>query len=623
MDIRPLQTIRSAAPIICLILSSFITYVVYRGEVAVRPITIFIPLWDWMYSITGLVLASVSCCLSAIFIVRTRRTLLPDSKTLWLTMLLAAAWCLFFNPYAKDTMAQLPLCIMFVLACVYLGIAVFRVASYGIWFFVILLSLIQYGADSQGLLLSWTNLMQVFSTTWGDARPYLSAYNVSLILGAIAVSFGAYHVMYRVIRKNTSLSSCFFTGAFLLVSFFVCVKPLQRHLATGSRYIWPIGTSEVLLSNSGRAIMNLARVNKMLKFLPERSAAQAHSDIDFSDKDKPIFILHIGESVRNDHMSLFGYERKTTPFLDSLEQLVSFSDCTSSATSTDKALMVLLTNGRRDFITTKDERYYPSSPSLGDFFDECHFRCSTYWVVDTITGPPRSFCTQEAKFFTRSIPDNYEYTGIFAEAQLPQIFHTLDSSSDRPQFLLVMNRGSHAYFDGFNQEDPPFKPVRIPQPHDEPLTNPEHAENFRNAYDNTIHYTDQYIKKLFEHLQGRPFLYIYVSDHGEYVGDEGYFVRGNAPYSVYYKCKACIVPFLVYASPEMENLHPHFKESLAQIRKHQHMSIGHEHLFHTVLGFFGIQTPYYNPELDLCNEKVMPYTGPHPSRDGASAESAH
>ena len=43
------------------------------------------------------------------------------------------------------------------------------------------------------------------------------------------------------------------------------------------------------------------------------------------------------------------------------------------------------------------------------------------------------------------------------------------------------------------------------------------------------------------------------------------------------------------------------------------MQIGHEHYFHTLLGLVGLQTPYYNAELDLCSPSAKPYDGPAPT----------
>lgn len=621
MSISPasINTLCSITPIFCLVLAQIITYLAHCSEVAHRPVKMQIPLCDWMYSFTGLLISCICCALSAYYIFRKKRSFLPKSRTLWLSIFIAAIWSVLFNPFPMDTLTQLPISVLFIMAWVYISIAVFRAASYAIWVIILILSLIQYAAHSQGLILDYVNMMQIFSTSWEDARPYLSTYNIVLMSGAVILSVGGYHIMYRTVRKSNSLSSIAFTGSLFLVLFFVCVKPLQHHLNPGLKYIWPIGNTEALINDSGRAIINLARVNKMMRFLPPQGTSQASTLLHYQQSEKPIVILHIGESVRSDHMSLYGYSRLTTPFLDSLANLVVFRDCISAESTTDRALMVMLTNGRRDFIGTQDKRFYPTSPAIAEFFADCHFNCASFWGPGILTGPQHAFFTKEVEFFTRSIPDNYEHLGHKGKVQLPQIKDFIDKT-DAPLFLMLNNRGSHLNFDAFEQDKAPFRPVRIPQPHDEPLTNPEHADNFRNAYDNTIHYTDEYIKELFSLLAGKPFLYVYVSDHGEYVGDEGYFGRGTAPRSIYHKSYACQVPFLVYASPELENLHPHFKEAMSQLRRHQQLSVGHEHLFHTLLGFFNIKTPYYMPELDLCRNDVHPYTGPHPSRNGKSAD---
>ncbi len=42
------------------------------------------------------------------------------------------------------------------------------------------------------------------------------------------------------------------------------------------------------------------------------------------------------------------------------------------------------------------------------------------------------------------------------------------------------------------------------------------------------------------------------------------------------------------------------------------MTVGQEHVFHTLLGLFGVQTPWYNPLLDLTRPGALPYSGPRP-----------
>ena len=100
------------------------------------------------------------------------------------------------------------------------------------------------------------------------------------------------------------------------------------------------------------------------------------------------------------------------------------------------------------------------------------------------------------------------------------------------------------------------------------------------------------------------------------MGDHGYWQRSQVPFSQFHQHEPSKVPFIIYASPELEAAHPHFKTALEQLRKNQHISTAHEHVFHTILGIMSIETPYYDQKLDLSTDAVAPYTGPHPARGG-------
>lgn len=73
-----------------------------------------------------------------------------------------------------------------------------------------------------------------------------------------------------------------------------------------------------------------------------------------------------------------------------------------------------------------------------------------------------------------------------------------------------------------------------------------------------------------------------------------------------------MVGMFVICSPEFRQMHPHFAEAVQQLRAHSDMLVGHEHVFHTLLGLIGIRSPYYDSSLDLCSPDARPYEGPHP-----------
>lgn len=264
---------------------------------------------------------------------------------------------------------------------------------------------------------------------------------------------------------------------------------------------------------------------------------------------------------------------------------------------------------------TKDKRYLSSSASLLDFFSACGFRCSSFLYGDMLSAQADGLFDKELRLLLRCSKENYIIDGK-AWNQIPAVNEHVEGHPGENLCILLNNFGSHAFFEEYDTSCAPFVPTRPTTPDDEPETSPEDAEIFTNAYDNTICYTDEYIRRLLESLKGRPYLYVYMSDHGEYVGQGGYWLRGKTPHDAFYKTSVCQVAFFIIASPEFEALHPHFKEAMDEVRKHQSMSVAHEHLFHTVLGIMGIKTPYYDATLDLSNPQVQPYTGPHPSRGG-------
>lgn len=610
------QTYHSLIFICFLAIIQIIPFWAYHNVEAHYSITLF-SFWNWIYSPIAICVSLGSLGIFAIIAHVTKSPVFPCFRTLLFSALLTFAWVIFLNPYISETFPQLPISVLFVLGAVYVSIALFRVLSYPIWISILLLSLIQYAAIHEGILLNYANLMQVFTASWEDARLYLTLTNIFLLIASLFLSVAAYHLMYRMIRRNTSLVTIGHTGSLLILLFFLCLKPLQGHLAPGRELIWPLGNTAMLSSESARAVIHILRIARVMNAQPPKGTTQAQSTFITPDENI-ICVLHLGESARADHWSLNGYPRQTTPFLESLETLVSFPDCISSASATDRAFPVMLTNARRDFLNTGLSTSLPNSPPIADFFEACHFTCASFWGRGVLHGSPHSLFTREALYLTRSMIHNVDHDDACPEEQLSQISEFVSSHANKPLFLMINNRGSHAYFDLYDHDNPPFTPVHIPSCNDAPAHNQEDATNFLNAYDNTVHFTDHYIQQLFTQLKGKPFLYVYMSDHGEYLGDGGYWSRGNAPQHVYYKYNACQVPFVIYASPELREKKPEILSSLAVLEKHKNMHTAHEHLFHTLLGLFRIRTPFYDETLDLSSEQAQPYDGPHPGEKEAA-----
>lgn len=94
------------------------------------------------------------------------------------------------------------------------------------------------------------------------------------------------------------------------------------------------------------------------------------------------------------------------------------------------------------------------------------------------------------------------------KAQLAQIDEALQSDSGN-KFLLINNMGSHVPFNFYNRAEARFTPADGGAVADSPQHNPDAALKVSNAYDNTLAYTDEYIRDLIGKMSGKPFLYIY------------------------------------------------------------------------------------------------------------------
>lgn len=597
-----------------LLLSLGIPYVAYMHQTVVRPITNGIPLWDWPYSniilffsLCTMILAGIMCRVKGLEINHRRKT--------WGVLVGAALlWFVSANPYCGDMWSQLPLTILFLYASWCFAIALLRPLSFLVCLVILLFSFIEYSTSLTGILFTEDTFMQIFSTTWTDAKTYLTFFNITLIIAAVVVSCVLYVPVYVCLRRSKFWVLILHASvAFSL--FLTALRPLETHLQVGSRYVWPLGIFTEIGSNIGRATISIHRIQKYISLLPQREETSINGSLLTKDEGVICF-LHVGESLRADHCSFNGYERETCPHLHHHPDMINFPDCISVASATDKAMLAILTDCRRNFLDYTRNEQHQISGSLMDYFSGAHFTCLSYWGPGTIESPKKLIGMQTA-FFCRAAEKKVFVPGNSAN-QLPCIKEDLDALVQKNVFVLINNRGSHAFFEDYNLSDPPFTPTRILSANDSPRpgTDPAIKDVFINAYDNTVHHTDSFIHDLLTHFKGRPFVYIYISDHGEYLGKEGYWMRGNAPHDAYFKGGACQVPFFIIASPEFEALHPHFHEALEELRKHRDMSTGHEHIFHTVLGLFGIRTSAYSQELDLCSPKVQQYTGPHPSRAG-------
>ncbi len=219
-----------------------------------------------------------------------------------------------------------------------------------------------------------------------------------------------------------------------------------------------------------------------------------------TDYEKILFIL--GESANRDFMSVYGYDLETTPFLDRLEPKVVLR-AISPVNQTMTSVPMLFTEA-----TVENYDAFYTSPSIITYLKKCGYQ--TFWISNQLRYSPYtssvSSIASEAdvvRFVLEELrPKTTPYDEVLLELLRPD-----DLVPGRKQAFFFHLLGSH-----FNWEDryPPDRAL-IPQP-----------ENLLETYVNTIYYSDYVVSQIFEAVRASTdsMLFVYVSDHGEYVTED-------------------------------------------------------------------------------------------------------
>jgi len=170
--------------------------------------------------------------------------------------------------------------------------------------------------------------------------------------------------------------------------------------------------------------------------------------------------------------------------------------------------------------------------------------------------------------------------------------------------LVVMHQlGSHgpAYFKRYPLVFKQFKPAC----ESEDLRVCSAAE-IVNAYDNSLLYTDFVLGKVIDFLDQAQKTHdtamIYVSDHGESLGEGGLYLHGM-PWAIAPDVQTH-VPFVMWLSPALRRS---FGLGADCLRAQAKLPASHDNLFHSLLGYFDVQTEAYDRRLDLfaaCRDKA-------------------
>ena len=224
-------------------------------------------------------------------------------------------------------------------------------------------------------------------------------------------------------------------------------------------------------------------------------------------------VVLIGESVRKQNMSLYGYQRETTPNeVAERNNMLLYQNAYSPAAITNMSVPIVLSNIDID-------NYQKELKKLSDNIVNAanHSGYNTFW-----------YSTQGGAHGITAIATyskNKKFLNGYDEVVIPYLKEALKDTSPKKLIVLHIN-GSHPYA---CDKYPPKEAVW--------------QGGIDECYDNSIRYTDKLIGQIFEQLKDKNSVLVYFSDHGQIKENEVY-KHGD------YK-EAVQVPYFVWFSPSM------------------------------------------------------------------------
>lgn len=232
--------------------------------------------------------------------------------------------------------------------------------------------------------------------------------------------------------------------------------------------------------------------------------------------EQPIenIVILIGESVRKQNMSLYGYQRDTTPIEASeKENMLLYQNAYSPAAITNISVPIVLSN--LDISNYKRELRKLSDNVVNT---ANHLNYNTFWYS---TQGGAQGITAIASF-----AKNKKFLNGYDETVLPYLKDALKDTSPKKLIVLHIN-GSHPYA---CDKYPPKEAVW--------------QGGIDECYDNSIRYTDKIIGQIFKLLKNKNSALVYFSDHGQ--------IKENEIYKHGDYREAVQVPYFVWFSPSIK-----------------------------------------------------------------------
>ncbi|HHJ36177.1 MAG TPA: phosphoethanolamine--lipid A transferase [Gammaproteobacteria bacterium] len=447
--------------------------------------------------------------------------------------------------------------------------------------FIILAALTSYYADNLGTVIDTDMIRNVLETNMSEASDLINTgFVLHLILTAILPVIVVWRLPFRTSGLLRETRYKLQMAVALVILIVINILPLSDYYSSFFREHKTLR----YYSNPGYPIYSMGKyLSQKIRSstLPEYITLAKHVEQSGSDDTQRLIILIVGETARSDHFSLNGYTRETNPKLSAEDRLISYSNIASCGTSTAISVPCMFAFDDRKEFDADEARH---TENILDILKRAGVH--VLWLDNNSSSKGVAARVTHKDYRSPELNPDCDIecrdTGMLAHLQ-----EYIDSNAG-DKLVVLHQMGSHgpAYYKRYPEEFERFKPACQSAELSECST-----QEIINAYDNTILYTDHFLSRVIAFLKQNTPEYrtamLYLSDHGESLGEAGIFLHG-LPY-LFAPDAQTEVPVIAWigSSSDID-----YDKTLAL----RTVENSHDALFSTLLEAFSVLTELHHPE---------------------------
>ncbi len=549
--------------------------------------------------------------------------------------------CLFTFIFWKESVSLelsfLHACVWFLFSYFLWKTAYYGLLAYGLFTYLILslteyfqfsADVISYGYSALVFFLSSAYILisQKVSSVWNNVLKITYWFCCSLVL-FVPLMFMLYYVQFGTAVTNETLYALFqtnrqesfdyindFISVYLLVLlavtiggswFFIASQKVKKTrlllpiiILVSSAFFLAISPPPALPKMFWEAVKTYKQELVLFNKTASEMAVNNIPIEAFKKENGETHIVVIGESLHKNHMSLYGYPRKTTPKLDSLQFVdgfILFNNAYANHTHTIEVLKLSLTEANQ-----YNQKEFYESLSILDMLNASNNE--TYWISnqnlkgawDNVVGviAERS---NHLLMINASIGKTSKMQHFDGQC-IEEIKRIVNTPSKKNKVIFVHLMGSHSPYDS-RYPRAEFRAFREAHQGDVGFVGAQ-IKNLSD-YDNSILYNDYVVGSILELLQSQKGAnsFFYLSDHADDVLQQKGHNSGSFTYEM------TEVPMMSWMSEEYRNK---YTATHQQLLKNQNKWYSNDLLFNTLLGVFQIESPKYDSKFDLTSANYQP-----------------